>query len=49
MVGLGAASSSSLDGRRSRCPHGHDFGSVLYFALKVKLTVAGFPAATVMV
>jgi hypothetical protein len=24
-----------------------DFGSVLYFALKVKLTVAGFPAATV--
>jgi hypothetical protein len=24
-----------------------DFDSVLYFALKVKLTVAGFPAATV--
>jgi len=26
-----------------------DFGAVLYFALKVKLTVAGFPAATVTV
>jgi hypothetical protein len=50
MVCLGAASSSSLGGRRSRCPHGNDFGSVVrYFALKVKLTVAGFPAATVTV
>ena len=39
----------ALSGRRSLGYDGREFGSVLYLALKVKLTVAGFPAATVTV
>jgi len=39
----------ALCGRHSLGCDGREFGAVLYFALKVKLTVAGFPAATVTV